>query len=120
MFKRYQAGSLDEMRLFDGQGRRGHLSRAQEAELSVRLGERLMRDSKEVAAYIRGTWRVFYGHSGCLKLLHRSGFEYKRPESLPARADDARQVAFITTHEPLLNSLAADEAVDFADTVHPE
>ena len=47
------------------------------------------------------------------------GFEYKRLESLPAWADEARQAAFIATHEPLLNGMAA-EAVDFADAVHPE
>ena len=80
------------------------------------VGERLMRDGKEMAAYIAATWGVIYGHSGCVALLHRLDFEYKRPESLPAQADEARQAAFIATHEPLLNGLA----VDFADAVHPE
>ncbi len=51
-FKRYQAGGLDEMKVFDWKGRSGDLSREQMAELSARLGERLMRDSGEVAAYI--------------------------------------------------------------------
>ena len=35
VFKRDQAGRLGEMRLFDGHGRRGYLSREQEAEPSV-------------------------------------------------------------------------------------
>ena len=43
------------MRLSDGQGQCGYLSQAQEAALSVRLGERLMRDSKDLAAYIAAT-----------------------------------------------------------------
>ena len=51
-FKRYQAGGLDEMTVFDWKGRSGDLSRERMAELSARLGERLMRDSGEVAAYI--------------------------------------------------------------------
>ena len=42
---------MDAMRLFDGQGRRGYLSRAQKAGLTSRRGERLMRDSKEAAAW---------------------------------------------------------------------
>ena len=92
-FKRYQAGGLDEMTVFDWKGRSGYLSRERMAELSARLGERLMRDSGEVAAYIAARWGVVYGHSGCLALLHRLGFEYKRPESLPARSDEARQAA---------------------------
>ena len=119
-FKRYQAGGLDEMTVFDWKGRSGYLSREQMAALSARLGERLMRDSGEVAAYIAARWGVVYGHSGCVALLHRLGFEHKRPESLPARSDEARQAAFITRYDQLLNGLAADEVVYFADAVHPE
>jgi len=55
-FKRYQAGGLDEMKVFDWKGRSGYLSRERMAELSARLGERLMRDSGEVAAYIAARW----------------------------------------------------------------
>ena len=105
-FKRYQAGGLDEMTVFDWKGRSGDLSRERMAELSARLGERLMRDSGEVAAYIAARWGVVYGHSGCVALLHRLGFEYKRPESLPARADEAKQAAFISRYDQLLNGLA--------------
>ena len=119
-FKRYQAGGLDEMTVFDWKGRSGYLSRERLAELSARLGERLMRDSGEVAAYIAARWGVVYGPSGCVALLHRLGFEYKRPESLPARSDEARQAAFISRYDQLLNGLAADEVVYFADAVHPE
>ena len=90
------------------------------AALSARLGERLMRDSGEVAAHIAARWGVVYGHSGCVALLHRLGFEYKRPESLPARSDEAKQAAFISRYDQLLNGLAADEVVYFADAVHPE
>ena len=119
-FKRYQAGGLDEMKVFDGKGRSGDLSRERMAELSARPGERLMRDSGEVAAYIAARWGVVYGHSGCVALLHRLGFEYKRPESLPARSDEASQAAFISRYDQLLNGLATDEVVYFADAVHPE
>ncbi len=119
-FKRYPAGGLDEMTVFDWKGRSGDLSRERMVALSARLGERLMRDSGEVAAYIAARWGVVYGPSGCVALLHRLGFEYKRPESLPARSDEARQAAFISRYDQLLNGLAADEVVSFADAVHPE
>ncbi len=104
--KRYHSGGLDELVLFDWHGRSGHLSQAQEAELSAHLGERLYRDTGEIAAYIRATYGATYSHSGCIKLLHRLGFEYKRPESLPAQADEAKQAAFIETCETLLRGLA--------------
>jgi len=118
--KRYRAGGLDEMILFDWHGRSGHLSLEQEAELSAHLSERLYRDSGEVAAYIAATWGVAYSHSGCLQLLHRLGFKYERPKSLPTQANEAEQAAFIATYEALLNGLDADEAVYFVDAVHPE
>ncbi len=118
--KHYRAGGLDELTLFDWHGRPGHLSQAQEAELSAHLGERLYRDTGEVAAHIKATYGVTYSHAGCIKLMHRLGFEYKRPESLPAQADEVKQAAFIEAYEKLLRGLADDEAVYFADAVHPE
>jgi transposase len=118
--KRYRAGGLDEMILFDWHGRSGHLSRAQEAALAAHLGNRLYRDSGEVAAHIEATYGVTYSHAGMIKLLHRLGFEYKRPKSLPAQADEAKQAEFIEKYDKLLNGLADDEAVYFVDAVHPE
>ena len=118
--KRCRAGGLDEMTLFDWHGRPGHLSLAQEAELTLHLGERLYRDSGEVAAHIEAAYAVDYSHSGCIKLMHRLGFEYKRLESLPAQADEAKQGEFIEAYDKLLNGLADDEAVYFVDAVHPE
>ena len=118
--KHYSLGGLDELTLFDWHGRPGHLSREQEAELSAHLGARLYRDTGEVAAYILAYYGVTYSQSGCIKLLHRLGFEYKRPKSLPAQADEAKQAAFIEAYDKLLNGLADDEAVYFVDAVHPE
>ena len=118
--KRYRLGGLDELTLFDWHGRSGHLSREQEAELASHLSERLYRHTGEVAAHIKASYGVTYSHSGAIKLMHRLGFEYKRPESLPAQADEAKQAAFIETYEKLLKGLADDAAVYFADAVHPE
>jgi transposase len=52
--------------------------------------------------------------------MHRLGFEYKRPKSLPAQADEAKQAAFIEDYDKLLRGLADDEAVYFVDAAHPE
>ena len=54
---------------------------------------------------------MIYSHAGCIKVMHRLGFEYKRPKSLPAQADEAEQAAFIEAYDKLLNGLAADEVV---------
>ena len=78
-FKRYQAGGLDEMTVFDWKGRSGDLSRERMAALSARPSERLMRDSGEVAAYIAARWGVVYGPSGCVALLHQPGLRIQAP-----------------------------------------
>ena len=86
------------MKVFDWKGRSGYLSRERMAEPSARLGERLMRDSGEVAAYIAARWGVVYGPSGCVALLHLLGFEYKRPDTLPNRSATRSRVIWALSH----------------------
>ena len=119
-YRDYRSGGLDELTLFDWHGRQGHLSEMQEDELSAHLASRVYRDTVEVAAHIKALYGVVCSHAGCIKLMHRLGFEYKRPKSLPAQADEAKQAAFIEVYEKLLRGLADDEVVYFADAVHPE
>jgi hypothetical protein len=51
--------------------------------------------------------------------LHRLGLEYHKPDVIPRKLDEKKQQAFIGSYENLLNSLADNEAVVFADAVHP-
>ncbi len=52
-------------------------------------------------------------------LPHRLGFDYRKPETMPRGLDDAKHQAFIDRYENLLDAMGADEAVVFADAVHP-
>ncbi len=63
---------------------------------------------------------IGYSHSGCIKLLARLRFEYRRPKALPRVADVNKQAAIIAFYENLRNNLPAGEAVYFSDAVHPE
>ena len=74
----------------------------------------------EIRNYFTAQFDLRYSHSGCVKLLARQGFEYRKPKALPRVADVAKQAEFIAMYENMLNSLADDEAVYFADAVHPE
>ena len=74
----------------------------------------------EIRAYVTAQFDLRYSHSGCVKLLARLGFEYRKPKTLPRVADVAKQAEFIAMYENMLNSLADDEAVYFAHAVHPE
>ena len=51
--------------------------------------------------------------------MHRLGLEYHKPNVIPRKLDESKQRAFIASYEKLLNSLGDDEAVLFADAVHP-
>lgn len=73
----------------------------------------------EVCAYILAEYGQSYCASGAAKLMHRLGFVYKKPQSLPAQADEAKQEAFIAAYEALMTGLRDDEMVVFSDAVHP-
>ena len=53
-------------------------------------------------------------------MLRRLGFEYRKPKALPRVADEGKQAEFIAFYQDLMTKLPADEAVYFADAVHPE
>ena len=52
-------------------------------------------------------------------LLHRLNLAYRKPDLVARKLDAAKQKAFIDAYDRLMRDLAADEAVVFADAVHP-
>lgn len=106
---------------YDGwKGGQSRMTAHQQAALCAWLEGRFCRSTVEVRAHLQATFGLRYSHSGCVKLLARLGFEYRKPKALPRGADEAKQAEFIDFYENLLTSLPADEAVYFADAVHPE
>jgi transposase len=118
--KHYMSGGWDDLETFDWKGGKPLLNARQEKELCRWLEGRLCRDTKEIRAHINTRFAVRYSHSGSIKLLHRLGFEYRKPKALPRVADEDKQQAFIDLYEELQRRLPADEAIYFADAVHPE
>jgi len=45
--------------------------------------------------------------------------EHRKPKAISRKLDPVKQAAFIKAYEALINQLSADEAVTFADAVHP-
>ena len=106
---------------YDGwKGGQSRMTIAQEAALCEWLEERFCRSTSQIRAYMGAKFNIHYSHSGCIKLLARLGFEYRKPKALPRVANVEKQAAFIAFYENLLNNLPADEAVYFSDAVHPE
>ena len=84
------------------------------------LEGRFCRSTVEIRSHIAFGFGLDYSHSGCIKLLARLGFEYRKPRPLPKLASAKQQASLIALYEPLMTGLGADEAVCFADAVHPE
>lgn len=105
--------------LKDYSQRQGHLSVAQEKALKAYFSDNPASSADEVCAYILTEYGQSYCTSGAAKLMQRLGFVYKKPQSLPSQADEAKQEAFIAQYEALMTGLGVDEMVVFSDAVHP-
>ena len=119
-YKTYRRDGWEVLALDGWTGGKSRMTCYQEEQLRDWLEDRFCRSTVEVRAYIATEFGVTYSHSGCIKLLARLGFEYRKPRALPTVSDEAKQAAFIAFYDNLMTTLAADEAVYFADAVHPE
>ena len=80
----------------------GHLSVEQERATQAHFPEHSVRNADEVCSYILAEHYQSYSASGAAKLLLCLGFVYKKPQSLPAQADEIKQTAFIARYEALM------------------
>ena len=86
----------------DWLGGQSRMTVAQEAVLIAWLEGRVCRSVAEVSAYILADFGIHYAHSGCVKLLRRLGFEYRKPRAVPRVADPEDQAAFIAFYAQLI------------------
>src|SRR5215472_13569 len=116
----YQDEGIEGLANFGYDGAACRLSEAQQEQLKAWVSETLPRTTREVGAYIAQEFGIEYqGRSGLIMLLHRLGMEHRKPKAISRKMDPAKQAAFIKRYDELMNQLAADEAVMFADAVHP-
>ena len=119
-YKAYRMDGWEALALNGLQGGHSRMTTDEEAELCRWLDDNFCNSASEIRAYIEAKFGQEYSHSGCLKLLRRLGFEYRKPKRLPNVGDERKQTEFISLYETLMNNLPADEIVYFADAVHPE
>jgi transposase len=105
---------VDGLAGFNYGGRACQLTLEQQEKLKA--GDTL--PTRMVGAWIEHEFEVVYeSRSGLIALLHR--LEHRKPEAVSRKLDPAKQKAFIDAYETLLKTLPDDEAVLFADAVHP-
>jgi len=118
--KLFKQRGIEGLTSFDMGGSASFLSPAQEDALKVFVGATLPRSTRPVGAFIEQEFGLVYeSRSGLIALLHRLGLAYHKPNVIARKLDVAKQKAFIESYEKLLNSLGDNEAVLFADAVHP-
>jgi len=111
---------LEGLTRFETGGSACQLNDAQQQQLKTWVAESLPRTTRQIGAWIEKQFGVAYaGRSGLIALLHRVGLAYHKPVVIPRKLNEDKQKAFIESYQKLLNSLGDDEAVLFADAVHP-
>jgi len=116
----YQEAGVVGLACFGFEGGACRLSDDQQARLVAWIAETLPRTTREIGAWIEREFAIVYeSRSGLVALLHRLGMEHRKPKAVSGKLDPAKQAAFIAAYEALLNQLPDDEAVLFADAVHP-
>ena len=119
-FKLFEQRGIEGLTSFDVGGSSSFLSATQEDALKVFVSATLPRSTRQIGAWIEKEFGLVYeSRSGLIALLHRLGLEYHKPSVIPRKLDKDKQKAFIESYDNLLNSLADNEAVLFADAVHP-
>jgi transposase len=117
--KAYAEGGVDNLIMFDLKGGFSSLTAEQVEEVRAWATKALPGSTSEVGAFIKERFGVDYGRSGLIKLMGRIGFVWRAPEAIPAKTDAKAQEAFIERHDNLRNHLGPDEAIVYADAVHP-
>ena len=119
-YKIYIQAGWESLIIDNFKGKSSKLSSHQETELVDWLGSRFCRSTTEIITYIDQKFDIMYSKSGCIKLLHRLEFEYKKPRSIPQCVSEETQQQTIDRYEQKLNDLRPSEAIFFIDAVHPE
>jgi transposase len=118
--KLFEQRGIEGITSFDVGGSASYLSVQHEDELKAWVDAALPRSTRQIGAWIEKEFGLVYdSRSGLIALLHRLGLEYHKPDIIPRKLNKEKQQAFIEGYEKLLNCLADNEAVLFADAVHP-
>ena len=119
-YRLYESDGIAGLSDFAYQGSACELTPDQQERLKSWVAATLPRSTRVIGAWIEQEFEVAYqSRSGLVALLHRLGMEHRKPAMVSSKLDEAKQKAFIEDYNALLTGLPDDEAVMFADAVHP-
>jgi transposase len=100
-------------------GSQSYLKIADSNKLKAHLQEKTYRYVKDICAYVKQTFGVYYSISGMTQWLHSNGFSYKKPHAVPAKANKEAQGKFVSYYHALKEKAGQNEPIYFMDSVHP-
>lgn len=117
---KYREGGIQELIATNYSGSPSQLSEKQTEQLREELEKNIHLTSASVIEYVDNALGIVYSLSGMRDLLHRLGYEYKKPKLVPGNPDIEAQEIFIEQYEEFMQKKPAEIEVLFVDAVHPE
>ena len=100
-------------------GSKSKLDDTQSKQLIYHLEANTYTTTKQICFYVKTTFKISFSRQGMNDWLHSHGFSYKKPVTVPAKANLENQKAFISFYKKLTESVGEDESILFMDSVHP-
>lgn len=117
---RYQEGGIPALLKTRYKGSECRLSEAEIEILIHELETQIYLTTQAIIVFVETEFGVIYSQSGMRDLLHRMGYEYKKPKLVPGNPDIEAQEIFAQQYEDFMGSKSSDTEVLFLDAVHPE
>jgi transposase len=118
--ERYREGGIENLVKTDHKGSVSHLKIEEIEKLCEELETSIYLTTNAVVSYVEKEFNVSYKPSGMRDLLHRLGYEYKKPKLVPGNPDHEAQEIFVEQYEDFMLKKPNDVEVLFMDAVHPE
>lgn len=118
--EKYKSGGIKALTTTNYQGRNCLLGELQINQLRAELESKIYLTANAVIEFVKTTFEIEYTPSGMRDLLHRLGYEFKKPKLVPGNPDYAAQEEFVMHYEAFMETKSAETEVLFIDAVHPE
>ena len=116
----YQAGGVKALLKNNYQGSQCRLGELELEQLKIELESTIHLATQSIIHFIEKNFGVTYTLSGMRDLLHRLGYEYKKPKLVPGNPDVEKQEIFAEQYEAFMQNKSSTTEVLFVDAVHPE
>lgn len=118
--KNYETGGALELLKDYRKGSECRLTTIELSVLETELESSIYMTTQSVIDYVKKIFSITYQQSGMRDLLHRMGYEYKKPKLVPGNPDIEAQELFAEQYEEFMQNKPSDTEVLFVDAVHPE